>query len=558
MLCPSCHCQVSRGAGQCGACGRPLGTRAPALELVLADGARVALSGGLTIGRTPANTVQLADPSVSRTHARIVAANGGFTLEDAGSSHGTWLDGRRLEGGADLRAGARIRLGDAELAVEAPSDEAAAGRTIVVPLGSSVAVSAAGAVQGVAAAVPSALRPKARAGWALKRLEAGEGERRFVLRDLEGGGFVRMSAGDAGLFELLDGSRTLRELIAEAEQREGAAGPSRLARLLADLGDRGLLEGVDSGAAPEAEPRFLARLVRPRTHAFAGAGAWFARLYRGGGWLLFTAVARVLLAAIVVAGIGVFAYLIAKRYGTPFVVARKIGLGGLVFVLGRFAVVVVHEAAHALTMASFGRRIERAGIKLILLFPYAFVDTSQAWFEPRRRRIAVSAAGPVSDFTLGGIFAVVCLLLGAGTLRDIFFQLALAAYVGAFFNLNPFLDRDGYQILVDVLREPGLRRRSKEQFQRLLSGGPRRETDSPALARYAAAGVVWSVVAVGFAVVFTLRYRPVLDAVTSTALVWTALGCLWLMLFIPVVWSLARPLWHRSERLPSEVRRVKL
>ena len=79
-------------------------------------------------------------------------------------------------------------------------------------------------------------------------------------------------------------------------------------------------------------------------------------------------------------------------------------------------------------------------------------------------------AGWGSDFTVGAVFAVCCLLLPAGTVRDIFFNLAFAAYVGAFFNLNPFIDRDGYQILVDVLKEPGLRRRAKEQFSRKLRG----------------------------------------------------------------------------------------
>src|SRR3954469_11723607 len=48
------------------------------------------------IGRAAGNAVRLADPSVSRLHARIRAtADGGATLEDAGSSYGTWLDGRR-------------------------------------------------------------------------------------------------------------------------------------------------------------------------------------------------------------------------------------------------------------------------------------------------------------------------------------------------------------------------------------------------------------------------------------------------------------------------------
>ena len=165
-----------------------------------------------------------------------------------------------------------------------------------------------------------------------------------------------------------------------------------------------------------------------------------------------------------------FAYLIAGRYGTPFVVASKIGLGGLVFLAGRFIVVAIHETAHALAMASFGRKVDKAGFKLLFIFPYAFVDTSEAWFEPRRRRIAISAAGPVSDFSVGAVFSLCCLLLPDGTVRDIFFNLAFAAYVGAFFNLNPFIDRDGYQILVDVLKEPGLRRRAKEQFSRKLSG----------------------------------------------------------------------------------------
>ena len=55
-------------------------------------------------------------------------------------------------------------------------------------------------------------------------------------------------------------------------------------------------------------------------------------------------------------------------------------------------------------------------------------------------------------------------------MRDIFFQLAFAGYVGAFFNLNPFIERDGYHMLVDWLREPGLRRRAREQFARRLSG----------------------------------------------------------------------------------------
>jgi Zn-dependent protease len=264
-----------------------------------------------------------------------------------------------------------------------------------------------------------------------------------------------------------------------------------------------------------------------------------------------------LIAVAAVAGIGVFVYLIAHRYGTPFVVASKIGLGGLVFLLGRFAIVTLHEFAHGLTLASFGRHVEKAGVKLMLVFPYVFVDTSQAWFEPRRRRIAISAAGPVSDLTLGAIFSVAC-LAASGTVRDVFFQLAFGAYLGAFFNLNPFLDRDGYHIMVDALREPGLRRRSRAQFQRLLSGGPAEAGDTPALMRFAVAGIVWSFLAAVFAIVLSTRYYAELEKLAPDGLVWFAFGCMYLTLFVPVVYSLAKPLWRRGERLPTEVRRVRI
>jgi Zn-dependent protease len=173
------------------------------------------------------------------------------------------------------------------------------------------------------------------------------------------------------------------------------------------------------------------------------------------------------------------------------------------------------------------------------------VDTSEAWFEPRRRRIAISAAGPIADFTLGALFSLACLLAPDGTVRDIFFQLAFAAYVGAFFNLNPFIDRDGYQILVDWLREPGLRKRAREQFERRLSGKGVAANDSPVLARYSLIGLGWFAL-MGFFVIFiTLRYKPIIALYASDYVVWIVLITLWIGGFIPLIIMLAKPLTAR-------------
>jgi putative peptide zinc metalloprotease protein len=540
VLCPSCRRQLERGASYCGSCGTPLAGAAAPLELVLGDSTRVPVESEMTIGRAPEATLVLSDPTVSRVHARISA---GALLEDAGSSHGTFLDGEKVTTPSPLRDGARIRLGDLELRVERRRDAAEAGRTIVVRPGASIFMPAV-----TSGSTQFGMRPRVRSGYALKRRDESEGAKRWILKDLESGTFMELSDNDAALFEQLDGSRSLVELVAFAEQRYGARGPARLARLLNDLGERGFLRGVTASLTADAvaPASRLARFFKPREKAVPGVGRALEALYRRGGWICFTRPFLIAVAALIAAGIASFVGLIVGRYGTPFVVARKFGLGGLVFLFGRFAVVAVHETMHGLTMASFGRRVERAGFKLVAIFPYAFVDTSEAWFEPRRRRIAISAAGPASDFSVGAIFALFCLFLEPGTVRDIFFNLAFAAYVGGFFNLNPFIERDGYHILVDVLREPGLRRRAKEQLTRKLQGKGA-TTDSPVLARYSLFGLGWSVIAACFAIGMSLRYEARFEEIGGVPhwVIDVVMATLWVGFFLPVIFVLGKPLVDR-------------
>jgi putative peptide zinc metalloprotease protein len=516
------------------------------LELVLPDRTRVPLAQDITIGRAPGCTVRLEDPAVSREQAHIFVSPGdeAALVEDAGSTYGTWLDGRRLSTREELRDGSRIRVGNQELLVERRRTDDEAGRTVVVEPGASLVVSAAER-SGADPGGRFGRRPRPRSGYALKRLEASEGDARWVLRDLRSDRFLRMSDADARLFELLDGKRSLPELVRESKRLQGPVGALRLVRLLAELADRGLLAGVEAGQdAPAVQKRLLARLASPWQREWEGAGQFFDRVYARGGWRLFTAPALTAIALLAVSGLVVFPYLIIGRYGTPFVVAQKIGFGALVFLLGRFAVAAVHETAHGLAMAAVGRRVRSAGFKLVFGFPYVFVDTSEAWFEPRRRRVAISAAGPIADLTMGALFALTCLALPAGTGRDIFFQLTFASYLGAFFNLNPFVERDGYQILADLLREPGLRRRARAQLARRLSGGGS-AGDSNVLTRYAAFALAWSAVAACFAVGTSLRYEPQLAALAPGPVVWVCMSVVWIALFVPVLGALAVPIRAR-------------
>jgi putative peptide zinc metalloprotease protein len=549
MLCSHCRRLLIPGASACTVCGEPLYDAYFPLELVLADGTRIPVYGSLSIGRAADNDIRIDDPTVSRHHARVSYNTNGPLVQDAGSSHGTFLDGEKLEEPTRLEDGSVVKLGDVALRAERRRPEEEAGRTVVVRAGASVVLPQVGGSEVEPAGTAYGFRPRVRSGWALKRLSADEGDQRWVLKDLEEGVFMRMPDDEAALFQLLDGRRSLPELVAEAERRFGGGGTARLAGLLAGLAEHGLLDGADVAAEPEtAAPQGrLRRLLKPRTRVVSGAGKFFERAYERGGFLLFTPPAVVVLSAVALVGAASFAYLVFGRYGTPFVVAKKVGLGGLVFLLGRLAVVSLHELAHGLQLTAYGRRVEKAGAKLLLIFPYVFVDTSDAWFEPRSRRVAISAAGPVSDLTVGGAFALVAAFAGAGTLRDVFFQLAFAAYVGAIFNLNPFLDRDGYNMLVDGLGEPGLRARSRAWLAAKLSGRPT-EAGNRAVAIYAAAAFLWSFVAVAFVVALSMRYYGRLSNVVPTEVLWVLFGIFYALIFLPLLFSFVRPLVERRRR----------
>ena len=185
-----------------------------------------------------------------------------------------------------LHDGAKLQIGGQTLRVERRRDTAEAGRTIVVRPGASLVVPALGTAGVAAQATQFGMKPRVRSGYALKRLDASEGTKRWVLKDLNRNTFLRLSDNDAQIFELLDGTHSLSDLIGIAEQRHGPAGAPRLARLLADLGERGYLAGVASTDAMTDEPSsFFRKLVKPREKTIGWLGPWFDRLYRAGGWI---------------------------------------------------------------------------------------------------------------------------------------------------------------------------------------------------------------------------------------------------------------------------------
>lgn len=74
----------------------------------------------MTVGRTRETDLQLDDPMVSRRHARFIRHGSVTELMDLGSSNGTFVNGRRLQGSAQLNDGDSIRFGNLTFTYHAP------------------------------------------------------------------------------------------------------------------------------------------------------------------------------------------------------------------------------------------------------------------------------------------------------------------------------------------------------------------------------------------------------------------------------------------------------
>ncbi|MBJ6765292.1 sigma 54-interacting transcriptional regulator [Myxococcaceae bacterium JPH2] len=92
------------------------------------------LDAALVIGRACEGGWRLRDEQVSREHCAIEPNGSGHTLRDLDSSHGTWLNGQRIQAPARLRPGDQVSVGESILVYEPTFDalRASDGESTVV------------------------------------------------------------------------------------------------------------------------------------------------------------------------------------------------------------------------------------------------------------------------------------------------------------------------------------------------------------------------------------------------------------------------------------------
>jgi pSer/pThr/pTyr-binding forkhead associated (FHA) protein len=94
---------------------QPQGARGPS-QLIVTEGGlqgtRIGLTGApVLIGRANDSTLVLTDDYASTRHARISLQDGMWVVEDLGSTNGTYLGSRKLDGPGQMEIGVPLRIG---------------------------------------------------------------------------------------------------------------------------------------------------------------------------------------------------------------------------------------------------------------------------------------------------------------------------------------------------------------------------------------------------------------------------------------------------------------
>lgn len=126
------------------------------------------------------------------------------------------------------------------------------------------------------------------------------------------------------------------------------------------------------------------------------------------------------------------------------------------------AVKFLHELGHAFTAKRYGCRVPTMGIAFLVLFPMAYTDVNETWkLADKRQRLAIGAAGILTELMLAVWATLAWAMLPDGFLRSIAFLLATTTWISTLLiNASPFLRFDGYFLLMDWLDQPNLHQRS--------------------------------------------------------------------------------------------------
>lgn len=309
---------------------------------------------------------------------------------------------------------------------------------------------------------------------------------------------------DVEVLALMDGTRTVKELVVESFQESGDLLLDGVVDLVRQLRIGNFLtehyvdttEIVKRAAHPTTMARMKAReFAKTLSIDWTGAHKLVAWLYRHG--LRFFFIPAVVVASLVLAVLGLVAFVAVYQ-------SHRFDLGGdspaaqTLILLGMdYILTFVHELGHAVVLVHQGRKIKSAGFMIYFGSPAFFVEASDSLMLDRGKRIVQSAAGPFAELVVSAFASIYLWAFPESPAAPFLFTWAVINYFVIFLNLVPLLELDGYFILADLIQVPDLRPRSLQFIRydlwRKIMGRERITKQEVGLAAYAIVGIAFTV-----------------------------------------------------------------
>jgi CRP-like cAMP-binding protein/Zn-dependent protease len=277
----------------------------------------------------------------------------------------------------------------------------------------------------------------------------------------------RFEPGEIELLPLMDGTRTVKEIVVERFQESGDMELSGVADLVRSLREGNFLttpfrdvravvaRALDPIPTARAKARDFARTLSIDWKGAHRLVAWFYRyLLR---WFFIPAVA---ILTFIAACLGAAAFVALYRQGRFSIGGGSAATESLIILAMNYFLTFMHELGHAVVLVHYGRKVKSAGFMIYFGSPAFFVDASDGLMLDRGQRIVQSFAGPYSELVVAGAASVVAWAFPDLGISPILYKFALLNYFIIFLNLVPLLELDGYWIVSDLIQVPDLRQRS--------------------------------------------------------------------------------------------------
>jgi putative peptide zinc metalloprotease protein len=308
--------------------------------------------------------------------------------------------------------------------------------------------------------------------------------RGFILKNRRTERYVMLSERERFLWDRMDGRTSLQDiatayvlqygqfdfdlipaLIRKVQQAQllTLTPASRLRRALARNRRRRIARMAETALTALERINISSRRVQP----------FFDRVYRGGGFLLFTRPA--LVATIVLGVLGLIAgvRLWPNAEGVAAGLGRSPVLAIVSVKLLFFLTLAMHQVVHGLALVHYGRRVREFGFTFLHGFvPTFYVDVTDIFMASQRGRVVTAMSGTFVHLVLGALCFVVAVRLPDGFAQAFVAAAGLVQWQAFALALYPFcfIEMDGYHVLVDVLGVPTLKQDALAYVRARLGG----------------------------------------------------------------------------------------